>query len=32
MLRGFYQTHPSSKTVLVKEENRGMAHRWGKAQ
>jgi len=26
-LRGFYQTqHLSSKTILVKEENRGMPH------
>jgi hypothetical protein len=32
-LRRFYQTqHPSSKTVSVKEENRRMPHRWGKAQ
>jgi len=31
MLRGFYQTqHPSSKTVLVKEENCRMPHPWGK--
>jgi len=32
MLRGFYQTqHPSSKTMLVKEENRRMPHPLAKA-